>query len=55
MFQNAQSAQSVSCFKTVKCFKHDMCPKSVFASKQGNVLKWNKETSKQYVYPLIKV
>ena len=35
--------------------KHDMRPKSVFASKQWNVQKWNKESSKNEIYPLRKV
>ena len=35
--------------------KQDMRPKSVFASKQLNVQKWNKKSSKNEVYPVIKV
>ena len=34
--------------------KHNILPKSVFASKQWNVRKWNKDSSKNLVYPLIK-
>ena len=41
--------------KQWNALKHDISPKSVFASKQWNVQKWNKESSKNEVYPLRKV